>query len=62
VDELDASLTYAFDSGLEVTVWGRNLLNDRYLNRLFDSVAQPLAISGYPNVPRTYGVSARYRW
>ncbi|MDD3800200.1 MAG: TonB-dependent receptor [Novosphingobium sp.] len=62
VDEVDASLTYAMENGLELSVWGRNLLDDRYFNRIFDSVAQPLAISAYPNQPRTYGVSARYKW
>ena len=43
-------------------VWGRNLLDDRYLLSLFDSVAQNGAISSYPNQPRTYGVSARFRF
>jgi len=62
VDEVDASVTYAMENGLELSVWGRNLLDDRYLNRIFDAVAQPGGISGYPNVPRTYGVSARYKW
>ena len=62
VDEVDASLTYAMENGLELSVWGRNLLNDRYFNRIFDSVAQPLAISSYLNQPRTYGVAARYKW
>jgi outer membrane receptor protein involved in Fe transport len=62
VDEVDASLTFAMENGVELGVWGRNLLNDRYFNRIFDSVAQPLAISGYLNQPRTYGVSARYKW
>jgi len=62
VDELTASVAYVFDSGFEVSVWGRNLLDDRYILQVFDSVAQPLAISGYPNQPRTYGVTARYRF
>ncbi|OCC22523.1 TonB-dependent receptor [Croceicoccus estronivorus] len=62
VDEVDASLTYAMENGLELSVWGRNLLDDRYFNRIFDSVAQPLAVSGYANQPRTYGVAARYKW
>lgn len=62
VDELEASLTYAMENGFELSVWGRNLLDDRYLNRIFDSVAQPQAISGYLNLPRTYGVSARFKW
>lgn len=63
VDELSASLTYVFtDMGLELSVWGRNLTNDRYLLSIFDSVAQAGAISGYPNQPRTYGASARLRF
>lgn len=62
VDELNASLTYAMKEGFELSVWGRNLLDDRYLNRIFDSVAQPLAISAYTNQPRTYGVAARFKW
>lgn len=62
VDEVNASLTYIFGSGLELSVWGRNLLDDRYLNRVFDSPAQPGSISGYTNVPRTYGMAARFKW
>lgn len=62
VEEINASLTYAMRNGLELSVWGRNLLNDRYLNLIFDSPAQSGSISGYINQPRTYGVSARFRW
>lgn len=62
VNDLNASLTYAMRNGLELSVWGRNLLNDRYITDIFDSVAQIGSISGYPNKPRTYGVSARYRF
>lgn len=62
VNDLNASLTYAMRNGIELTVWGSNLLDDRYITDMFDSVAQPGSISGYPNKPRTYGVSARYRF
>ncbi len=63
VEDLSASLTYVLtDNGLEFSIWGRNLLNDRYLQQIFDSVAQPFAISGYPNQPRTYGGSIRYKF
>ncbi|MGC4090181.1 MAG: TonB-dependent receptor [Polyangiaceae bacterium] len=62
VNELNASLTYAMANGLELSVWGRNLLNNRYLNVIFDLVAQSGSISAYVNQPRTYGVSARFRW
>lgn len=59
-ENLSASLTLAFDMGLEVTAWGRNLTNDRYITTLFPSVAQAGSLSGYRNQPRTYGISAKY--
>ncbi len=62
VDELSASFTYAFDMGLELSVWGRNLLDDRYITTIFDSVAQSGSISGYSNQPRTYGASVKYKF
>lgn len=60
--DLSASLAYELDSGLSVSVWARNLLNSRDLGVIFDSPAQPRGISGYPNDPRTYGATARFRW
>ena len=62
VNEVDASITFAMASGVELSVWGRNLTDDRYLLSLFDSVAQPFSISGYTNQPRTFGGTVRYRW
>ncbi len=62
VKDLTSSITYAFDSGLELSIWGRNLLDDRYIIQIFDSVAQPHAISGYANQPRTFGATARFKW
>jgi outer membrane receptor protein involved in Fe transport len=62
VQELNASLTYAMANGLEVSVWGRNLTDNRYITGIFDSVAQSQSVSGYLNQPRTYGVSARFKW
>jgi iron complex outermembrane recepter protein len=62
VDELSASITYAMRNGLELTAWGRNITNDRYINTIFDSPAQIGSVSAYTNQPRTYGLSARFRW
>ena len=62
VNEFNASLTYAMDIGLELSLWGRNLTNDRYINTIFDSPAQAGSVSAYTNQPRTYGGSVRYRW
>ena len=62
INDVNASLTYSMANGLDLSVWGRNLLNDRTILQIFDSPAQPGSISGYPNQPRTYGVAARYRF
>ena len=44
---------------LEVMVWARNLTNDDTLLATFPTVAQAGSYSGYPNQPRTYGVTVR---
>ena len=62
LNDVTASLGYEMDNGISVEVWGRNLLDDRNIETIFDSVAQPKAVSGYPNDPRTYGVTARFKW
>ena len=62
VDDLNASVTYAMQNGLELSVWGRNLLDDRYIAQVFDSPAQTGAVTGYLNGRRTYGVGVRFRW
>ncbi|WP_137681197.1 TonB-dependent receptor [Aurantiacibacter suaedae] len=63
VNDLSASITYVFENeGLELSVWGRNLTEDRYFQSIFDSPAQPGSISAYPNQPRTYGGTVRYKF
>ena len=62
INDLTASLSYEFDSGFSLTLWGRNLLDSRNVGVVFDTPAQPRSISGYANDPRTYGVTARYRF
>ncbi|MEO6389021.1 MAG: TonB-dependent receptor [Croceibacterium sp.] len=62
VNDLTASLGYEFDNGLSFSVWGRNLLDSRDVGVVFDSPAQPRGISGYPNDPRTYGATLRFKW
>lgn len=58
---LNASIGMSFDS-YDLILWGRNLTGDEYLVSAFPSVAQPGSYSGYPNVPRTYGVTLRARF
>ncbi len=45
----------------ELFLWGRNLTEDEFLVSAFPSVAQPGSFSGYPNQPRTYGLTFRAR-
>lgn len=62
VNLVNASLTFAMDNGFELSAWARNLTNDRYLTTIFPGVAQSQTVSGYPNAPRTYGATARFRF
>ncbi len=62
VNNLNASITYAMDMGLEFTLWGRNITDDRYITTIFPSVAQGRSVSGYLNLPATYGGTVRYRF
>ncbi|MBS0255170.1 MAG: TonB-dependent receptor [Proteobacteria bacterium] len=62
VSEFDASATLKMTNGLELTIWGRNISNNRYLGTVFDSVGQKGAVSGYPNQPRTWGGSILWRY
>ena len=62
VNDLNASLTLALDNGLQFSAWARNLLDDRYLLSIFDSPAQAGSVSGYPNQPRTYGGTVRFKF
>jgi outer membrane receptor protein involved in Fe transport len=58
VSEIDASATWQISKKFELSLWGRNLTNFRYISVIFDSPAQTGSISGYVNTPRTFGVAA----
>ena len=58
----NAAFTYKLKNGLELSVFGRNILDQRTITTVFPSVAQAGSISGYANVPRTYGGTIRYRF
>jgi outer membrane receptor protein involved in Fe transport len=62
VNLVNGSLTFAMRNGLELGVWARNLLDERYILTVFDGVAQSGTVSGYPSAPRTYGAVARFRF
>jgi len=59
ISTINASFGLQWDNGFEAMLWGRNLSNDDYLLSAFPSVAQAGSVSGYPNEPRTYGLTLR---
>lgn len=62
VEALNASITFAMENGLELTLWGRNLTNDVYNTTIFPTVAQAGSLSGYRNQPRTYGGAVKFKF
>ena len=59
VSTFNASIGLQWDNGFDAMLWGRNLNNDDYLLSAFPAVAQAGSFSGYPNEPRTYGLTLR---
>ena len=62
VKDLGAAVTLRLDSGLQFSLWGRNLTDAQYLTVIFPSVVQSGSVSGYPSAPRTYGASVKYKF
>lgn len=62
VKDLSASTTLQLDNGLQLSLWGRNLTNAKYIAVIFPSVVQAGSNSGYPSQPRTYGASVKYKF
>ncbi|MEO9462514.1 MAG: TonB-dependent receptor [Marinomonas sp.] len=62
VNLVNGSMTFAMENGVEVGIWGRNLLKDEYISTVFDGVAQAGTVSGYPSAPRTYGALVRFKF
>jgi outer membrane receptor protein involved in Fe transport len=59
VSTFNASIGLSWENGFEALLWGRNINNDEYLLSAFPSVAQLGSYSGYPNQPRTVGLTVR---
>jgi outer membrane receptor protein involved in Fe transport len=62
VNLVNGSITLALDNGIEIGAFARNLLDDQYIITVFDGVAQPGTVSGYPSQPRTYGGVVRFKF
>ena len=61
-ESLNASIAVKLLSGLEVSVWGRNLTEPKYNPVIFPGVAQAGTLSAYPSPPRTYGGNVRFKF
>jgi len=59
VSMVNASIGLSWENGFEASLWGRNLTDDEFLQSAFPSVAQDGSYSGYPNPPRSYGLTIR---
>jgi len=63
VSMVNASAGLRWDNGFEAMLWGRNLTDDQFLQSAFpttfQNLANPFTYSGYPNQPRTWGVTLR---
>ena len=63
VSTFNASIGIQWDNGFEAMLWGRNLTDDEYLQSAFpttfQNLAEPFSYSGYPNQPRTWGLTLR---
>jgi iron complex outermembrane receptor protein len=46
-------------SNMEIMLWGRNLTDHESLISAFPTTAAPGSFGGYPNAPRTYGLTVR---
>ena len=59
-DNLNASLGFGSETGgWDAMIWGRNLTDHESLISAFPTPGQPGSFSGYPNPPRTYGLTLR---
>ena len=58
---INASLGIGNPDGVwDITLWGKNITDEEYAQGMFNSVAQPGSLSGYPNDPSLYGVTFTY--
>jgi iron complex outermembrane receptor protein len=60
LDNVNASISLKSDKDdFSVSLWGRNLTDHETLLSAFPTTAAPGSFSGYPNAPRTYGITFR---
>ena len=58
-DLFNASIGLTTSNDISASFWVRNLTQEEFVTTAFPSVAQAGSLSGYPNQPRTYGITLR---
>lgn len=56
---INASLGFATEGGIGVSVWGRNILEEEFIFGAFPTTAQAGSFTGYRSSPATYGVTVK---
>jgi len=59
VSSLNMSAGMSTQSGLNVSIWGRNVTDDQYMMSVFPTPAQAGSFNNYANQPRTFGITVR---
>ena len=59
VGSLNMSAGMSMQSGLDLSIWARNVTDDQYMTSGFPTPAQAGSFNIYPNLPRTFGVTLR---
>ena len=59
IGSLNMSAGMNTQSGLNLSIWARNVTNDEYMTSGFPTPAQAGSFNIYPNLPRTFGITAR---
>ncbi|MDC0088762.1 TonB-dependent receptor [Porticoccaceae bacterium] len=59
IGSLNLSAGINTQSGLNLSIWARNVTNDEYMTSGFPTPAQAGSFNIYPNQPRTYGMTLR---
>lgn len=59
---LNGSVNFKLDSGMEFTLWGRNLTQEKYYNAIFNGYGTFGTAIGFTAAPRTWGATVSYRF
>ncbi|MEX2260282.1 MAG: hypothetical protein WD672_16405, partial [Woeseia sp.] len=59
-DNLNVMVGLTFESiNAELSIWGRNITDERFYETVFDVPVQDGKLMAYPHEPRTWGITFR---